>query len=263
MKKFVGTILVLVVCLGVLSNSVIAQSSFEVPVGGIAFVGFDFDNDKFAFVCLVTIPANTKVFFTDKGWISDTSGFVTSEGINYWLPTQECRVGDVVLTTVGQLNQLSGDMNLSSTGDQLFIYQTINDKPHFIYGLNSEGSAGTWQTSCSGTECSTLPGGLNNLGPSPEIAFIESDSGYYKGTRSFTTTTEAVAAISNPGNWETSDSALTIPTTSFSFQTTAVHLGEFSAETKGETAPWWVLVGVVVISVAFIVFKRPKRECCK
>ena len=263
MQKFVGTILVVLVCLVSLSTSVQAQTTYEVPVGGIALVGFDFDNDKFAFVCLVTIPAKTKVLFTDKGWISDSSGFVSTEGINLWEPTKDCNVGDVILTSVGQLSQYSGDMNLSSSGDQIFIYQSINDTPLFIFGLNSEGTLGTWQTTCTGTECSTLPGALNNLNPSPEIAFVESDSGYYKGTRDFKTTTEALAAITNPSNWETSDSALTIPTTPFSFTTTAVGLSEFSAETERETAPWWIIAGLVVIPVLVMVFKRPKRDCCE
>jgi len=263
MQKFIRTILVIVVCLVSLSMSVQAQTTYEVPVGGIALVGFDFDNDKFAFVCLVPIPVGTDVLFTDNGWVSESTGFRTDEGINLWEPTQDCKIGDVILTSVGQLTQYSGDMNLSSSGDQIFIYQLINGTPHFIFGLNSEGSLGAWQETCNGTECSTLPGALNNLNPSPEVAFIEKDSGIYTGKRDFNTTTEALAAISNSGNWDTSDTALPIPTTPFSFTTTAVHLSEFSAETGDETAPWWVLVVVVAVPVMVLVFKRPKRECCK
>ncbi len=80
-----------------------AQTTYEVPVGGIALVGFDFDNDKLAFVCLVTIPAGTDVLFTDNGWISETSGFRTDEGINLWEPAIDCNIGEIINTSVGQL----------------------------------------------------------------------------------------------------------------------------------------------------------------
>ncbi len=54
MKIFIRTILVIVVCLVALSTSVQAQTTYEVPVGGIAIIGFNFDDpDQFAFVCLV------------------------------------------------------------------------------------------------------------------------------------------------------------------------------------------------------------------
>ncbi len=36
-------------------------------------------------------------------------------------------------------------MNLSSSGDQIFVFQDINDTNHFIFGLNSEGATGVWQ----------------------------------------------------------------------------------------------------------------------
>jgi hypothetical protein len=256
------------VCLfAVFTSPVRAQTPtpqpFTVPVGGIALIGFDFDNDYFAFVCLVPIPAGTKVLFTDNGWISDTVGFRTDEGVNLWEPTNNCNLGEVISTSVGQLSQFAGDMNLSSSGDQIFIYQEINDKDHLIFGLNSEGSTGTWQDICNSTANSTLPSNLDNLTPSPEIAFVESDSGIYTGTRNFNTTTDALAAISNPGNWETSDSSLTMPTGSFSFTTTAVHLSDLSATTGSESLPWWVLLGFVIVPVLLMIFKRPKRDCCK
>ncbi len=115
---------------------------------------------------------------------------------------------------------------------------------------------------CNSTAFSTLPDALDNLNPSPEIAFIERDSGIYTGSRNFETTTEALDSISNPANWETSDTALIMPTGSFSFTTTAVGLSDFSAETEGESAPWWMLVGLVIVPVIIMVVKRPKRNCC-
>jgi hypothetical protein len=54
-----------------------------------------------------------------------------------------------------------------------------------------------------------------------------------------------------------------MPVGDFSFKTTAVGLSEFSAETEIETAPWWIIAGLVVIPVLVMVFKRPKKDCCK
>ena len=71
MKIFIRTILVIVVCLVVMTTSVQAQTTYEVPVGGIAIIGFNFDDpDQFAFVCLAPIPAGTEIRFTDNGWQS-------------------------------------------------------------------------------------------------------------------------------------------------------------------------------------------------
>ncbi len=133
MKIFIRTILVIVVCLVALSTFVQAQTTYEVPVGGIALIGFDFDNDYFAFVCLVPIPAGTEVLFTDNGWISETSGFRTDEGVNLWEPTNNCNLGEIISTSVGQLPQFAGDMNLSSSGDQIFVYQDIDDEDQFNF----------------------------------------------------------------------------------------------------------------------------------
>ncbi len=67
MQKFVGTILVIVVCLVAFTSPVTAGD--VLGPGDIAIIGFNFDNDdEFAFVCLKDISAGTEIKFTDKGW---------------------------------------------------------------------------------------------------------------------------------------------------------------------------------------------------
>jgi hypothetical protein len=265
MKTFIRTILVMVVCLISLSTSVQAQTTYEVPVGGIAIIGFDFDNDYFAFVCLVPIPLGTDVLFTDNGWSSGLDNFRTGEGINLWSPDTECKLGDVILTSSGELDQYLGTfMNLSTSGDQIFIYQKRTDgTPRLIFGLNSDGENWLPNGSYPTVNQSNLPNQLAILTPSPAITLVESDYGYYQGPRGFDSTTDALAAITNFSNWKTSDSLLNIPTTPFTFTTTAVHLSDMSAETGSESPPWWVLLGLVIVPVLVMVFKRPKKDCCK
>lgn len=265
MQKFISTILVIVVCLVALSKSVQAQSGYEVPVGGIALVGYDYANDYFAFVCLVPIPLGTDVLFTDNGWSSALNNFRPGEGTNLWSPDEECKLGDVILTSSGELSLYQGTtMNLSTSGDQIFVFQKkIDESPRLIFGLSSDGADWLPNTSYPSVNQSNLPNELAILTPRPAVAIPENDYGYYKGTRGFDTTTEALAAINNPSNWEKKDTPLTIPTTPFSFTTTSVHLSEFKAETGEESPPWWVLVGLVVIPILVMIVKRPKRDCCK
>ena len=265
MQKFVGTILVIVVCLVSLSTSVQAQTTYEVPVGGIALVGFDFANDYFAFVCLSPIPMGTDVLFTDNGWSSSLNNFRTGEGTNLWSPVTECKLGDVIFTSSGALSQYQGTtMSLSTSGDQIFVFQKkIDGSPRLIFGLNSDGDDWLPNSTYPNVNQSNIPNELAILTPKPAVAIPEKDYGYYQGPRGFDTTTEALASITNSSNWKSSDSALTIPTTPFSFTTTAVHLSDFKATTERETAPWWIIAGLVVIPVLVMVFKKPKKDCCK
>lgn len=264
MKSVFKTFLVVVICLVSLSNSVQAQTAFEVPVGGIAITGYDFDNTKFAFVCLTEIPAGTIILFTDNGWFSYTEKFRTGEGVNYWNTPDGCYLGQVVLVGYSELPTYgtNSDMDLSSSGDQIFVYQEKSDgTPHFIFGLNSDGNDWLPYGQSPTANSSNLPDLLAG-DPHSAIAIPEKDRGYYNGTRSFNTTTEALAAIVDPSNWTTSDSTLQIPEGDFSFETTAVRLSEFDAKTGGITPPLWVISGLVIVPIAILFFKRPKRDCC-
>ncbi|MDO9085193.1 MAG: hypothetical protein Q7U53_03195 [Anaerolineaceae bacterium] len=268
MRRFIGTILVVLICLVGLSTSVQAQTPtpvpFIVPPGGIAIIGFNFDEpDQFAFVCLVNIPDKTEIRFTDNGWMS-TNIFRTGESILSWYTPGGCEVGQIVninLTDTFHRNNTTNEpFDLSPNGDQILVYQQyLTNPPTFIFALNSELT--TWQTSATNANTSANPFGLDST---KSIALDEIDNSIYTGPKSFNTTADALAAIVNKAIWSGSnDVRQTMPSGSFSFTTTAVEVSDFRADTGGENAPWWVLVGVVVIAVVVMVVKRPKRECCK
>lgn len=260
MQKFVGTILVIVVCLVSLSTSVQAQTTYEVPGGGIAIIGFNFDDpDQFAFVCLDTIPAGTEIRFTDNGWQSSGS-FRLGEGILSWYTPGGCELGQIMTIIPSQhINNTTGDFFFSDSGDQILVYQYISTITKHIFALNSEGTS--WQTSANSANTSANPFGTDTT---RAIALDEIDNAIYTGPKSFNTTADALAAIVNKANWSGSnDVRQAMPTGSFSFTTTAVHLSEFSAESEEESAPWWIIAGLVVIPVLVMVVRKPKRDCCK
>lgn len=259
MKSIFKTFLVVTICLVCLSNSVQAQTAFEVPVGGIAITGYDFNQNTFSFVCLTEIPAQTMVQFTDKGWFSYTNRFITGESIHYWNTPNGCSLGQVI--------SITSDLNLDPAGDQIFVYQEIDGGTHLIFGLNTDPNSWLPHLQVPYSNQSNLPDTLAG-DPLAAISIIhtipgeENKYGYYHGVRSFNTTSEALAAIVDPTNWTTSDNPLQIPTGFFSFETTAVHLSEFGATTGSETPPVWVLLGLVIVPVAILLFKLPKRDCC-
>jgi hypothetical protein len=237
-----------------------AQTEFKVLPGDIAVIGYRTDNHNFSIVCLREIPVGTKIQFTDKGWNHDET-FRTDEGIIYWTTTEKCELGTIKI--INPLDYyVSGDFKLSTSGDQIFIYQElVTGNPNFVFGLNTFDNI--WQASAGTATTSALPLDLKDSIPQSAIAIKHRTYSVYNGERGFASINEAKLSIINSGNWTNITPQLPLPTGSFSFTTTAVDVSDFRAETGGETAPWWVLVGVVVVPIAVMVFKRPKRDCCK
>jgi hypothetical protein len=262
MQKFVGTILVVLVCLAVFSSPVTAGD--VLGPGDIAIIGYNLNKDynEFAFVCLKPVAALTEIRFTDMGWKSNqTFRFVPEEGIISWY--DGCYLGQVIKIIPSQHTQNTTYRFLfTNAGDQIFVYQYFGGINTVIFGLNAGGA--DWQSTSDSDYNSALPSSLASLIPSPSISLTSYDNAVYTGSKSFTSPSEALASIVNPANW-TGDASgpQSMPTGDFSFTTTAVHLSDFSAETGGESAPWWVLVGLVIIPILVLVVKRPKRNCCK
>ncbi len=270
MQRLISTFLVLLVLSGAVVGTVGAQAPtptqpFVVPAGGIAIIGFNFDDaDEFAFVCLVDIPAGTEIRFTDNGWIAgNTNKFRTDEGTISWYTPGGCKLGQVVMVNPKNPphnNNISGTFSLDDkNGDQILVYQYLSGSLNHIFAINSKGT--DWQPTSSDKSTSARPPGLDNTN---SIALDEIDNSVYIGPTSFTTTTGALAAIVNKANWEGSDTVRkTMPTGDFSFTTTAVELSEFSAATEGDSAPWWIIVVLIAVPAAILVFRRPKKECCR
>lgn len=260
MKSIFKTILVVTICLECLSNSVQAQTEFELSPGDIGVIGYNTKNNQFAIVCFREIPIGTKIRFTDNGWLYSGS-FRTGEGVIYWNTSEICELGEIVTIDYATLSY-TGTFSLSTSGDQIFVYQElIKDYPKVIFGLNTYDNS--WQTSATGATTSALPADLANTSPVPAVALKYRYYSTYTGEPQFDSINDAKIAITDRANWTDSTTPLDMPTGFFSFETTAVHLSGFDASSGSESPPVWVLLGLVIVPVAILVFKRPKRDCCK
>ena len=266
MKIIIKTILVVVVCLAVSSSPVKADDVLN--PGDIAIIGFNSDvPDQFAFVCLKEISAGTIIYFTDNGWVTTTipPSFSTGEGRLTWDTPDGCGLGQIVTINQNDLPTI-GTFKLSTGGDQILVYQGSDENPSFIFAINFEES--DWQLSASSANKSARPPGLDATN---SVALVEIDNAIHTGGQefelpamSFGSPSQALASIVDKTHWKGDDSTRqTMPSGSFSFTTTAVHLSDLSAETGSESPPWWVLLGLVIVPVLVMVFKRPKRDCCK
>jgi hypothetical protein len=236
---------------------------FIVPPGGIAIIGYNFDgDDEFSFVCLTKIPGGTIVRFTDQGWTLNNS-FLTFDfdgSFSWTVPSSGCEIGQIFTLLV---NNFFTNMSLSSNGDQIIVHQHPSDQPiNLIFALNAAGL--NWMTDATNENNSSIPSVLSALTPSPVVSITTFDNAIYNGTKSFSTTTDALAAIVNVNNWTGHNTTRqTMPTGSFSFTTTAVEVNEFKADTNGVSTPWFVIVGLVVIPTLVMLWKKPKRNCCQ
>ena len=243
-----------------------ARAQFEVPVGGIAIIGFNFDgsaaeDEKFSFVCTTDIPAGTdpyktEIRFTDNGW-TNTGTFRSGEGYFSWYPKADCTIGQIVTIKNKDITgNTTNTFNLSPDGDQILVYQGFGTINHFIFALNSYGT--DWQLTASDSKSSTRPTGLDSTN---SIALNETDNAVYKGTKSFNSVSEGLAAIVDKTKWDSSDTVRQVmPTGSFSFGPTAIHLSTFGAQTAPQPFPPFYLLALLIPPAVFYLNKRYKQK---
>ena len=177
--------------------------------GDIAIISMNADTNKtFSFVCLVDIPAGEVIKFTDNGWLS-TGSFRTGEGTITWTaPAGGISRGTVITidttATVSTVNfgtvSDSGDVNFSTSGDQILAYQGADASPTFLYAVNNEATG--WQASATNANTSALPPGLTE--GTTAIALNEIDNAAYSGSVSGTRA-ELLALIGSQSNWTLND----------------------------------------------------------
>ncbi len=260
MIKLSRVFFILFILLFTFSTTVHAE--FEVPPGGIAIIGFNFDDaDEFSFVCTTNIPEGTEIRFTDNGWTS-TGAFRLAEGILSWRTPGGCSIGQVVFIKVSDhSSNITDTFSLSSDGDQILVYQFLSEANHFIFALNSRGTG--WQPTASDAFSSALPPGLNNTN---SIALLEIDNSVYTGLKNFTSVNDGLASIVDTTNWSGSnDVRQTMPpkTDTFYFGTTAVQVSSFTAQTKSLHIPFalfsaFILLFLTGFTFRKAIFRKPK-----
>ncbi|MFM7822338.1 MAG: endonuclease, partial [Bacteroidota bacterium] len=126
----------------------------------------------------------TVVYITDNAW----TGSALSNVEGTWTYTFPANVNpgtriNLTPTTAGITSV--GTWDLSTSGDQIFVYQGSSANPTFIYGFSSR----AWVTSSSSLNTSLLPSSLTNGKTALDFS-TEIDNGYYNvsstsGTKDF------------------------------------------------------------------------------
>ena len=180
-------------------------------------------NDRFEFIPLVDLEAGTLIYFTESGWNATTGDWRngdTTEGVlKYTAPAvaagtvisfeEDSSTSDVILPTDGSIVVDSGLGNswaLSTSGDQITVFQGTVASPSFIFCVTSHSSA--WHDANS-TSKTAIPTGLTD-GTTAVAAGAGTGSGdefdniHYDAVTNpldGKTQAEILALVGNAANW--------------------------------------------------------------
>jgi hypothetical protein len=187
----------------------------ELNVGDVMIIGSRFDDvDAIAFVTWINLPSGTVLKFTDNAY--NGTALLSNEQTVTWTATSFIPAGTVITGTATSpsetfdLGSATGTLNgLSTSGDNIFVYQGTAASPSFIFGYNNDGT--TWQTTGTvTTNSSYLPAVLNAA--NGNFAINEVDNAQYAAARTGLTTAQYKALILNAANWQTDDAGTVITT---------------------------------------------------
>lgn len=240
------------ILLAIFQSKNIAQTTLV--AGDIAFTGYlsaagggGAVDDKFSFVLMQPVLANTKIKFTDIGWTrtSPTTGSfqpivsgageniiewtapALSAGTEVTINNLTASHGTVIFVNGGIATQ---GLSLSTSGDQVLAFQGTEANPTFISGIHMNvyingipaepiTTTADWDGAYITASSSGLPKGLTNglnaiwIGTQGDIN-SEEDNAKFNGCGLNLSTISAVnSAVNNKANWTTSDGvpAFTLP----------------------------------------------------
>ncbi len=136
--------------------------------GDLAIVAYrasgDLIADEFALLTFVDIKEGTQLKITDMKYTEN--GISQCEGGLIWTAPAGIKSGDVIVVgndnAVVDTGKLEGDgFGLSSSGDQILIYEGPFFNPNFVTALSTNAWSASGITSCKGSN-SLLPKGLTN-----------------------------------------------------------------------------------------------------
>jgi trimeric autotransporter adhesin len=204
--------------------AVTAQAAnLNFTVGDISIVGVTADTaDSFSFVNWVAIPVGAQLSFTDNAWTG--TALNTNENILVWENNtgNTIPVGTVVYiydntsSAIADLGTIkSGNLTgISSSNENIFIYEGPSTSPNFIYGLSNL----AWiTTGLTNTNNSYLPAVLNVT--NGNIVTGEFDNVEYSGSLAPKDEKSSFAGyktlVNNPVNWTKNDTRFSLNSTDF------------------------------------------------
>ena len=178
-----------------------ASAQSALTPGDLAVIGHNNDNtDQIVLVSMAPIAQGTVIYLTDNAW----TGSALSNVEGTWTYTFPANVNpgtriSITPTSVGVTSV--GTWDLSTSGDQIFIYQGSATSPSFIYGFSSR----AWVTSSPNLNTSLLPSTLTN-GKTARDFSTEIDNGYYNATSTSGTKDFILTQIGTTTKWSRSNS---------------------------------------------------------
>ncbi len=157
--------------------------------------------DNFDFIPLVDLQAGTVIKFTDNGY-NASNALTSSEGTITWTASTAVSKGTVVSfsgTASGDW-ATSGSYSLSSSGDNLLVYQGTSTAPSFIYGIGW-GKTNVW--TYSGSNDSNIPAALS-VANKTIVTLGTLDDYQYNGPTTGTAA-QLLAMVAYASYWNSSD----------------------------------------------------------
>ena len=132
------------------SSQLEAENTTSLAPGDIAVVGYHADDpDNFALMVLRPggLPEGTSFYVTDNG-VEEDCAIRSGEGIVQYTAPRLIAAGEVITllqnaTLSSDFEKVEGGLNLAASGDQLLIYQAVDDDSYrtnssFIYALSTK-----------------------------------------------------------------------------------------------------------------------------
>lgn len=197
-----------VICILILKLNLSGQT--DLAPGDIAFITLNADGDEnFDFISFVDIEANTVIKFTDNAW--NGLAMNSNEGQIVFTANQIITKGTIISFTGEEDNQFvkSGNFNISSSGDNILVYQGDDENPNFLLGVawaKGVNFGTSWiETGEPTTNNSYLPDGLSestftaiNLGKDDNYQYIKE-----KGTTGIPI--EIIGKLANSENYKSNN----------------------------------------------------------
>ncbi len=209
-------------------NVAVSGEVTNLSAGAIAFIAFQgVTTDYFRIVALEDIPANTRIWFTDKAWDGNggTLAFTSGEGSTVWTsPNSTVNRGTVIEFAVGagtvNLGTGAFTSGLGSAGEQLFAYQGTLTSPTFVAGYTSGTTIATGVPTASGTD-TWVPASLTNGTNFVALGGITFGSSYLTASTNNRSLSDMRSFIHNSSNLTTSNTSTSTysswPTYTFNF----------------------------------------------
>lgn len=221
MRKHYFLTLLLTLCFSAFSFGQTTLSA-----GDLVVISLQADTpDAFRFVPLVDLESGTVIKFTENAW--DGTALRTNEATITFTADAAITKGTNISFEAGTSDtrfSISGSLGLSTSGDQMIVYQGDAATPTFIFAVQTNSTQ--WQAApVTDTNQSALPTGLTDgvnavavgAGPGNEDEF---DNSYYAGSTSGTKT-EILGFVATASNWNGSNSIGTAVTSDFTINDTA------------------------------------------